>query len=213
MRKQEMENKMLNAQEVLKQMIKDDLAPLFKAEGFKKKGNHFAKSFSDFAWTVTIQSSRWNNKEDVEFTINTGIFTDKLFGPFYKEDPPKFPTEVYSLLRLRVSELKKIPDTWYKINLSNDADQVRREVKSDIQNVIFPHFEKFHTIQDVIQEMKNKEEQGWYECPHFLTILYKSYGYTQEAEERMRKVHAESELEPQKEFTEELAACLGLAVK
>lgn len=200
-------------QDVLKQIIKDDITPLFKAKGFKKKGNNFVKIFSDFAWTVNIQSSKWNTKEDVEFTFNTGIFTDKLFGPFYKESPPKFPTEVNSVLRLRISELKDEPGTWYKIGLSSDLDEVKREVQSDLQNVIFPHFDKFQTIEDVIQGMKRKEEQGWYECPHFLTILYKTYGYNNEAQNRINKEYTESELDSQKEFTKELAEYLGLMIK
>ena len=200
-------------QDVLKQIIKDDITPLFKAKGFRKKGNNFAKNFSDFAWTVNIQSSKWNTKEAVEFTFNTGIFTDKLFGPFYKEEPPKFSTEVNSVLRLRISELKNEPDNWYKIGLSSDLDEVKKEVQSDIQNVIFPYFEKFQTIKDVIQEMKSKEEQGWYECPHFLTILYKTYGYNDEAQNRINKDYDESNLESEKEFTKELAEYLGLIVK
>lgn len=200
-------------QDVLKQIIKDDIAPLLKAKGFKKKGNHFAKNFSEFAWTVNIQSSKWNTKDDVEFTLNTGIFTDALFGPFYKEELPQFPTEVYSVLRLRISELKNEPDTWYKISLASDLDKVKKEVQSDIQNVIFPHFEKFQTIEDVIQEMKIKEEQGWYECPHFLTILYKTYGFNHEAQNRIHKVYAECEMDSQKEFTKELAEYLGLMLK
>ncbi len=105
-------------QEVFKQLIKDEIAPLFKENGFKKKGNNFAKTFSDFAWTVNFQSSKWNTKEEVEFTINTGIFTDKLFGIGYREEPPKFPTEINSVLRHRISKLKKEEDYWYKINLS-----------------------------------------------------------------------------------------------
>ncbi|MEQ6353824.1 DUF4304 domain-containing protein [Lysinibacillus sp. M3] len=168
-------------EDVLKQIIKDDIPPLFKAKGFKKKGNHFAKIFPDFAWVVNIQISKWNSKEDVEFTFNTGIFTDKLYGPFYKEDPPKFPTEDNSVLKIRISELKNEPETWYKIGLSSNLDAIKREVQSDLQNVVFPYFEKFQTIEDVIQEMKRKEEQGWYECPHFLTILCNSYGYNNEA--------------------------------
>jgi hypothetical protein len=204
---------MMIFQDVLKQIIEDDITPLFKAKGFKKKGNNFAKIFFDFAWTVNIQSSKRNTKEDVEFTFNTGIFTNKLFGPFYKEEPPKFPTEVNSVLRLCISELKNEPDTWYKIGHSSDLDEVKREVQSDIKNVIFPHFEKFQTIEDVIQGMKRKEEQGWYECPHFPTILYKTYGYNNEAQNRMNKVYAESESDSQREFIKELAEYLGLLIK
>jgi len=39
-------------EDVLNQIIKDDISPLFKAKGFKKKGNQFAKIFPDFASNV-----------------------------------------------------------------------------------------------------------------------------------------------------------------
>ncbi|GKU84156.1 DUF4304 domain-containing protein [Niallia sp. NCCP-28] len=200
-------------QDALKQLIKDEIAPLFKAKGFKKKGNNFAKMFSDFAWTVNIQSSKWNTKEEVEFTFNTGIFTDKIFGPYYQTEPPKFPTEIHSVLRFHISELKNEPHTWYRIDLSSDLDEVKREVRSDIQKVIFPYFEKFQTINEVMQEMKREDEQDLYGSNHFLTILYKAYGYNKEAQERINKAYAESEFDSQKEYAKELANYLGLLIE
>lgn len=201
----------MSMQDVLKQIIKDTIAPLFKAKGFKKKGNNFAKIFTDFAWVVNIQNSKWNTTEEVEFTFNTGIFTDKLFGTFYEIEPPQFPTEIYSVLRLGVTELKGIPDEWYKLHLTADIEEIKREIQSDIENVIFPHFEQFRTIEDVIKEMKRLEEQGRHECPHFLTILYHAYGFKEEAQNRINKMYSEL-IEPQKEFTKELAERLGLDV-
>ncbi|MGE8204689.1 DUF4304 domain-containing protein [Heyndrickxia sp. NPDC080065] len=203
----------MNMQELLKQIIKEDIAPLFKAKGFKKKGKNFAKIFPDFAWTVNLQSSKWNTKEEVEFTFNTGIFTDKLFGTFYLEKPPQFPTEVYSVLRLRINELKNEPDNWYKISISTNLDEVKRKIQNDIQNVIFQHLEKLQTIEDVIKEMVRKEELGFYECPHFLTILYKNSGFIDESQNRINKVYAESKLDSQKEFIKELAERLELIIK
>jgi hypothetical protein len=198
-------------QNVLKEIIKDTIAPLFKAKGFKKKGNNFAKTFSDFAWVVNIQNSKWNTKEEIEFTFNTGIFTDKLFGTFYEIEPPQFPTEIYSVLRLRVTELKKMPDEWYKITPITNIEELKSKIQSDIENVLFPHFEQFQTIENVIKEMEKLEEQGRFECPHFLTILYQSYGYNKEAQCRISKMYSEL-IEPQKEFTKELAERLGLNV-
>ena len=201
----------MSMQNELKQLIKESISPLFKAKGFKKRGNNFAKAFSDFAFVVNIQNSKWNTKEEVEFTFNIGIFTDKLFGTFYEVEPPKFPTEMYSVLRLRIAELKGIQDEWYKLHLTTDLNEIKRVIQNDIENVIFPHFEQFQTIEDVINEMKRKEEQGWYENPHFLTILYQSYGYKDEAQKRISKMYAEQDT-PQKEFTKELAERLGLVV-
>ncbi|UPO90103.1 DUF4304 domain-containing protein [Niallia sp. Man26] len=196
-------------QEVFKQLIKDEIAPLFKENGFKKKGNNFAKTFSDFAWTVNIQSSKWNTKEEVEFTINTGIFTDKLFGIGYREKPPKFPTEINSVLRHRISKLKNEQDYWYKINLSSDLEKVKQEVSSDIESLVFPYFEKFQTIEDVMQEMKREESQDSYSDLE-LTILYQVYGYYKEAQERIIKAYNESSY---KSYIREVADQLNLSIE
>lgn len=201
----------MSMQNVLKQIIKDTITPLFKAKEFKKKGNNFAKVFPDFAWVVNIQNSKWNTKEEIEFIFNTGIFSDKVFGTFYKSEPPQFPTEIFSVLRLSVTELKGHSDEWYKLTSTTEIEEVKRQVQRDIEHVIFPHFEQFQTIEDLINEMKSREEQGWFENPHFLTILYQAYGYNSEAQSRINKMYSE-QIEPQKEFTKELAKRLGLDV-
>lgn len=201
----------VSIQNELKHIIKDTIAPLFKAKGFKKKGNNFAKTLSDFAYVVNIQNSKWNNNEELEFTFNTGIFTDKLFGTFYEIQTPQFPSEKFSVLRLRVSELKGIPDEWYKLEPTTDLEKMKRKIQNDIENVILPHFGQFQTIEDVINEIRLKELQGWFENPHFLTILYEAYGFREEAQNRINNIYSkQSEL--QKEFTKELAERLGLHV-
>ncbi len=199
-------------QEVFKQLIKNEIAPLFKEDGFKKKGNNFAKLFSDFAWTVNIQSSKWNTKEEVEFTINTGIFTDKLYGIGYRKEPPKFPTEINSVLRHRISELKNEQHYWYKINLSSDLEKVKDEVRSDIENFIFPYFKKFQTIEDVMQEMKREEAEDFYGSDFDLTILYQVYGFNKEAQERMMKAYNHYDYIQDREYIRDLADELNLSI-
>lgn len=90
-----------------KLIMKDTIAPLFKEHGFKKRGSNFAKYLPDFAWTVSVQSYRGNTVEVVEFTINTGIYTEKLFGTFYNFKAPVFPSEGNAVIRMSVNELKK----------------------------------------------------------------------------------------------------------
>jgi hypothetical protein len=200
-------------QNVLKQIIKDTIAPLFKEKGFKKKGTNFAKLFPNFAWVVNVQSSRWNTQDNIEFTMNTGIFTDKLYGTFYELEPPQFPTEITSVLRLRITELKNMSDEWYKLTPTTDTEELREQIMGDIKGVIFRHFEQFQTIEDVIKELGRREGQGWYENPHYLTILYQTSGYKDKAQNRMDKVYLECDSDSQKEFTKELAKRLGLNIK
>lgn len=48
----------MSMQNVLNQVIKETIAPLFKIEGYKKQGNNFAHVRSKFSVTVNIQSSK-----------------------------------------------------------------------------------------------------------------------------------------------------------
>lgn len=201
----------MTMQQMLKEIIKETIAPLYKAKGFKKRGNNFAKDCGEFALTVNIQSSRWNTADEVEFTINTGIFTDKLFGTFYDFAPPQFPTEVNSVLRQRITELKNIPDHWYKLSSDTNIEELKKQIEADIETVIFSYFERFNSIDDVIKEMEQYEEQGKYETPHFLTILYHAYGYSDKAKKRIKESYKRAEYDSQKEYTKELAERLGIS--
>jgi hypothetical protein len=203
----------LNLQDILKEIVKDTISPLFKERGFKKKGNNFAKILPDLAWTVNIQSYKGNTKDDVQFTINTGIYIDQLFGTYYLTVPPPFPRENYSVLRQRITELKNMPDKWYKLTPTTDIEEIKKLIISDIEDIIFPYFDQMQTIDDVIQEMERNEKQRSYESPHILTILYQTFGYYDKAKKRMYNVYLNSDLESQKEYTKELAERLGIEMK
>lgn len=202
----------MSLQEVFKQIVKETISPLFKSKGFKKSGNNFAKAFPDFSWAVNIQLSRHNTKEELEFTINTGIYTDKLFGTLNEWEPPKFPREHEAVLRARISELKGESDSWYKLTPESDLDKIKKQLQSDILFVIFPYFHQMQTIEDVIRELELREESGKFENPHHLTILYHFHGLNKMAQSRIKRVYTEQKLDSQKEFTKELAEKLGLTI-
>lgn len=204
----------MKMQDVLKQLVKETMAPLLKSHGFNKKGNHFARMFSEFSWTLNVQSSKWNTNDDVEFTINTGLFINKLYGTYYLYDPPAFPTEVESVLRRRVSELKseseEYEDIWYKLTLATDLNDLKERIKKDIEDVILPHFQQFQSIKDIIQRLEKSEEVGYFEPAYVLAILYKENGDIEAAQKRMKNVYIECETEDQREYAKELAERLGL---
>lgn len=70
-------------QEVLKDVIKEAIAPLFKKEGFMRRGNNFARITPNFSVTANIQASKWNTQDEIEFCFNTGIYMEELFGKVF----------------------------------------------------------------------------------------------------------------------------------
>ncbi|MGO4501047.1 DUF4304 domain-containing protein [Paenibacillus sp. 2RAB27] len=198
-------------QNVLKQVVKETIAPLLKEEGFKKQGNNFAQVFSDFSTTVNIQSSKWNTQDEVEFFFNTGIYIEELFGTVHLYPKPTFPMEINSVLRIRGTELTKT-DSWYKLTIDTNVEQLKRMIIKDIAEYILPHLRQFESIYDVIRVMELREKDGIYQSPHHLTVIYCSIGEMEKAQERMSRVFNELKLDSQKGFARGLADRLGLHV-
>ncbi|MGG0174704.1 DUF4304 domain-containing protein [Gottfriedia acidiceleris] len=202
----------MSMQNELNHIVKETIAPLFKKNGFKKKGKNFAKIFPDFAWTVNIQSSKWNTKNEVEFLFNTGIYCDKVYTTLSEMKSPIFPLEVNSMLRLRISDIKNIRENWYKISDKTDIEEIKKQVESDIVNVIIPYFEQYQNIEDIINVIELKEELGRFEPRHHLTLLYHYYGYPEKAQKRMKEVYLTSKFDSQKEYIKELSQKIGINV-
>ncbi|MBH5316492.1 DUF4304 domain-containing protein [Paenibacillus sp. GSMTC-2017] len=201
----------MTMQDVLKQIIKETIAPLLKKEGFRKQGNNFVKAFSEYSATLNIQSSKWNTRNEAEFCFNTGIYVDKLFGTVFLYQQPSFPLEVNSVLRITSAELSK-NNSWYRLTKDTDIQQLKLTITKDICEHIVPHFHQFENIHDVIKIMELREKEGFYENPHYLTVLYYSIGNMEKAQQRMTSVFHETKLDTQMEFTRELANRLGLQV-
>ncbi len=207
---------MVKMQDVFKQILKETIAPLLKKHRFKKKGNNFVRTISGFSWTINVQSSSWNTSEDAAFTINTGISVESLYGTYYQDELPKFPLEVDSVMRLRISELKSTSDQheeiWYKLTPVTILDDLTEQIKQDIENIIIPHFQQFQSVQDVIQGLEKREVQGYYENPHILAVLYYKCGDKEAAKERLKSVFAECETIEESEETNNLAKQLDLEI-
>lgn len=198
-------------QEVLKDVIKDTIAPLFKGEGFMRRGKNFARIMPNLSVTANIQSSKWNTQDEIEFCFNSGIYMEELFGTVYLYPKPAFPTVVSSVLQIRGTELTK-NGNWYKLPPDSNVEELRRRITKDISEYILPHLQQFEKVEDVIRVMELREKAGIYENPHHLTALYRLTGDIEQAQERMTKLYNELKLDSQKEFTAGLALRLGLEV-
>ncbi|ETT57071.1 hypothetical protein C173_32221 [Paenibacillus sp. FSL R7-277] len=201
----------MGTQEILKDVVKETIVPLFKGEGYKKQGNNYAYLNPAFSAVVNIQSSKWNTQDEVEFCFNTGIYVEELFGIVYLYPKPSFPTVTSSVLQIRGTELTN-NDNWYKLTPDSSVEELKRRITKDISEYILPHLQQFEKVKDVIRVMELREKAGTYENPHHLTALYRLTGDMEQAQARMTRVYNELQLESQKEFSAGLALRLGLEV-
>ncbi|MBW2992848.1 methyltransferase domain-containing protein [Candidatus Woesearchaeota archaeon] len=116
-----------NQQDILKGIVKDTIWPIFKKLGFKRKGNRFVKEEKNFIKEVWVVSSRWNTKDNVEFSVAMEA-KDKRTG--------KIPyTE-------RVKDLKTGKPAWYILNPRVDVKKLESDIERDIKGHLIPYIEK-----------------------------------------------------------------------
>ncbi|MEH7349134.1 DUF4304 domain-containing protein [Gottfriedia acidiceleris] len=199
-------------EKTFRKIINEIIAPVFISNGFKKKGDTFAKENADLAFVVKIYD-HWLNADEVSFTLRTGIFTKELFGTYFMKRVPKFPVLNDSIYQLNISKLAKRSHEWYKLNTSTDLFELTKLIIEDINSYILPHFESISTINKLIDNLEQEEGFLWKESPHFLTILYQQNGYIKCAQERMNKVYEKCEFAAQREFTKVIADRLGIVIE
>jgi len=117
--------------------------------GFRKKANNFYRFKDGVGHHINVQKSRWSDKYQISFTINTGVFIPELWDQHYnyfsKPTHPDFPTESECELRRRIGRLKNISDQWYEINSSTDDNNMIIDMWDNLHKYILPHFSKLES--------------------------------------------------------------------
>lgn len=126
-------------------IIKDGFHQILKPLGFIKKGNNFYLQKPNLGHIINVQKSSFGSKDNISFTINTGIFIPEYWNVFYNyndEEVPKFPIEPVCILRRRIGNLNKQGDTWYEIDEKTDSQIIIEEMRQNLRKFILPHFDK-----------------------------------------------------------------------
>jgi len=141
-------------------IIKNCFQTVLKPLGFKKKGNNFYRKLQDLGQIVNVQKSKFNSKEHISFTINTGLFIPEFWLIFYNyqgKSVPDYPTEPECAIRQRVGKLKyNNLDKWFEIDNNSDFSKLNHELNDSVVNFIIPYFEKTKTKNNIIQLLQDK---------------------------------------------------------
>ena len=57
----------------------EKITDYLKENDFKKRGFHFFKSNGSIGYCVNIQNDKWNDANQIRFTLNVGIFTEAFW--------------------------------------------------------------------------------------------------------------------------------------
>ena len=141
-------------------IIKNCFQTVLKPLGFKKKGNNFYRKLQDLGQIVNVQKSKFNSKEHISFTINTGLFIPEFWLIFYNyqgKSVPDYPTEPECAIRQRIGKLKyNNLDKWFEIDNNSDFSKLNHDLNDSVVNFIIPYFEKTKTKNNIIQLLQDK---------------------------------------------------------
>lgn len=144
----------MNVQEK-RTFIFDKIADFLKDDDFKKRGNHFFKRNGEIGYCVNIQNDKWNDANQIRFTLNVGIFTEAFWLECedFKNTGiiPTFPKEYECAIRKRIGNLLPVKeDKWYCITSGTDVMKLWSEIERDLTEYILPFFARYDTASDVI---------------------------------------------------------------
>src|SRR5688572_11930465 len=118
---------------------------ILKPIGFKKKGNNFFFKKNGFGQHINFQKSSFGTKENISFTINTGIFLPEYWSAMdynMGKAIPDFPNWTDCMLIRRIGEMKGENDTWWDVNENTKLSDLTYTVLRNVREVIIPYFKK-----------------------------------------------------------------------
>ncbi len=138
-------------------MVKDLIAPLFKAKGFKKKRYNFYKGFDTFGWHFNIQKSAYGSKDQISFTFNCSIFIPEIYREHctVPRSIPEFPAMSECHISKRIGILINNHDYWYDLDESVDFEQLKGTIYKHLTEYVFPFFEKLQSMENILNYMKS----------------------------------------------------------
>jgi hypothetical protein len=142
------------------QIIKKGFHEILKSAGFKRKANNFYRQLPQLGQIINIQKSQWGSKNEISFTINTGIFVPEYWrGLSYNngKEIPAYPTESSCLIRKRIGNIRHQHDTWYDVNGKTDEIALIQEMNENVHQYILPYFDTIKSTEDVLADIRQKQ--------------------------------------------------------
>jgi hypothetical protein len=141
-------------------IISEGFHELLKPLGFKKKGNNFYLRLDTIGQIVNVQKSAFGNRDNISFTINTGIFVSVVWLAFFDKTEkgiPEYPNEAECLIRKRIGNLRKQSDIWFEIQEHTDEQQLIEEIRINLKEFILPYFDRLISSECLLHESDNLE--------------------------------------------------------
>lgn len=112
------------------EVIREGLAPVLKAYGYKKDRRNFRRREAECTRVVNVQGSAWNADNQGSFTINLGVYFPAVVPFLDGMRVTDRPAEVDCVARERIGYLLPAQrDYWWDVSSETDPGALAREVR------------------------------------------------------------------------------------
>jgi hypothetical protein len=141
------------------------LAEPLKAAGYRKDGRTWRRRTDESVLVVNVQSSRWNDQAEGQFTLNVGVYFPALAEQLAIYPVTDKPAECDCHLRQRPVMLSTGGlDTWWKVSPADSEDKISAigaEVRAIFQMYAQPWLDRLKDLAAAKDELVRKKNLWW----------------------------------------------------
>ena len=131
---------------------------VLKPIGYRKSGLNYVLA-SEWTRIINIQLSRWNSADDVQFTLNFGVYIERLQQLAERPAPSGTLREPDCIVRVRYGALTPSRlDHWWKVNSQTDVSELIRDVTGALVAYGLPWFDSLTDYRSVGAEYERQKD-------------------------------------------------------
>jgi hypothetical protein len=176
-------------------VIKSSISPVFRTEGFAKKGRTWNRRQHDLVQAVDVQEARYGDERNTSFTLNLGICAPKAYSICWGRTSPALVKVHDCQLIKRVGELLSLStkgaiDYWWKLGI--DAGPMGDEVAAVIKGRVLPYMSSINSLESLRRELGHQTSFRRHEVWTFihLTIITAMLGDVNAAQQELQRIRA-----------------------
>lgn len=131
-------------------IVREELAPILKETGFKKKGRNFHREHTNRIDVINVQASLYNNASSAEFTVNVGVYYPsiaELSGALPVKGAPK---EYDCTIQSRIGSVREDGrDFWWTIGPSSADSAVAKDLANNVRDYCIPWLDRMGDLDTV----------------------------------------------------------------
>ena len=155
---------------VFDEIIKENIAPYLKKQGFKKQHLNFYKTEGDLIFVINFQKNSYNSVDYVSFFINCGIYSSEIMRTIGESVLPN-PKEYQCLFSNRINHLSGSKNKDFELTSSDEnskktlANTLILELKAAVN-----FYETIQTTDNLVDVCIEKGTYFWQEFLRYLAI-------------------------------------------